>query len=200
VLTGVLVLAIQGEGSLKVLQGLGVLDKDGKKFEFTIVTNQGNNQRKKAGEIIQRRLKEVGISVKLRVLEWASFIKEFINKRNFDATILGWSISPDPDQYDIWHSSKTKEAEFNFISYKNEEVDRLLEEGRRNFDREIRKKAYFRLQEILAEDQPYCFLYVAEALPVVNARVKGIEAYPTGIGYNWPVKWWIPEPLQKYRF
>lgn len=186
------------EAGWKDTDGDGILDKNGKKFEFTIVTNQGNNQRKKAGEIIQRRLQDVGISVKLRVLEWASFIKEFINKREFDATILGWALSPEPDQYDIWHSSKTGESEFNFVTFKNDEVDALLEKGRRTFDIEERKKAYFRIQEILADEQPYTFLYVGEALPVVNARVHGIESYPTGIGYMWPNKWWVPAALQKY--
>ena len=186
------------EAGWKDTDGDGILDKDGKKFEFTIVTNQGNNQRKKAAEIIQRRLKDVGVSVKIRILEWASFIKEFINKREFDATILGWALSPEPDQYDIWHSSKTGEAEFNFVTYKNDEVDALLEKGRRTFDIEERKKAYFRIQEILADEQPYTFLYVGKALPVVNARVHGIESYPTGIGYKWPNKWWVPKSLQKY--
>ncbi len=180
----------------------GVLTKGGKKFEFEIITNQGNDQRKKTAEIIQNRLKDVGISVRLRVVEWASFIKEFINKREFDATILGWTLSPDPDIYDVWHSSKTKEAEFNFVSYKNEEVDRLLEEGRRSFDKSVRKRKYDRIQEILAEEQPYCFLYAPDALPVVSARIRGIELYEatSGIGYNWPVKWWVPQPLQKYKF
>lgn len=181
--------------------GDGILDKNGKKFEFTIITNQGNDKRKKACEIIQKRLKNAGISVKIRVVEWASFIKEFINKREFDATILGWTLGPDPDIYDIWHSSKTGEAEFNFISYKNDEVDLLLEAGRRTFDMEERKKAYYRVQEILAEEQPYCFLYVAEALPVVNARVHGIKlSQAAGIGYSWPIKWWVPKHLQKYKF
>ncbi len=190
------------EAGWKDTNGDGILDKDGKKFEFEIITNQGNDQRKKSAEIIQRKLKDVGISVKIRVLEWASFIKEFINKRNFDATILGWTISPDPDIYDVWHSSKTKESEFNFITYKNAEVDDLLETGRRSFDKETRKKAYYRIQEILAEEQPYCFLYAPSALPVVNIRVKGIEVYEatSGIGYNWPMKWWVPEGIQKYKF
>ncbi|MDH5542697.1 MAG: peptide-binding protein [Nitrospinota bacterium] len=191
--------SILAEAGWKDTDGDGILDKDGKKFEFTIVTNQGNDQRKKTAEIIQRRLKEVGIAVNIRIIEWASFIKEFINKREFDATILGWSLSPDPDNYDIWHSSKTKEAEFNFISYKNDEVDALLEKGRRSFDQEERKKAYYRIQEILAEEQPYCFLFNSESLPVVSARVKGITAYPTGIGYRWPNLWWIPKSLQRYQ-
>ncbi|MBI5178141.1 MAG: peptide-binding protein [Nitrospinae bacterium] len=190
------------EAGWKDTNGDGVLDKGGKKFEFEIITNLGNDTRKKTAEIIQGKLKNVGISVKIRVLEWASFLKEFINKRNFDATILGWTVSPDPDIYDIWHSSKTKESEFNFITYKNAEVDRLLETGRRSFDKTVRKKAYDRIQEILAEEQPYCFLFSPYALPAVSARVHGVELNEatTGIGYNWPMKWWVPATLQKYKF
>jgi len=175
----------------------GLLYKNGKKFEFTIVTNQGNAQRKKTAEIIQRRLKAIGMSVKIRVIEWASFIKEFINKREFDATILGWSLSPEPDPYSIWHSSQTGEHQFNFVDFKNKEVDELLEKGRRTFDIEERKKAYYKIQEILAEEQPYTFLYNAEALPVVSKKVMGIKKYETGIGYNWSTTWWIPTAMQR---
>ncbi len=178
----------------------GILMKDGKRFEFEIITNQGNDKRKKAAEIIQQRLKTVGIGVKFRVIEWSSFLKEFINKRNFDACLLGWTTGPEPDQYEIWHSSKTKEQELNFISFKNEEVDDLLEKGRRTFDQGERKKIYDRFQDILAEEQPYLFLYYEEALPAVSARIRGIELYEStmGIGYEWPVKWYVPKLLQKY--
>ncbi len=177
--------------------GDGVLDKDGKPFAFTIVTNQGNDLRVKSGEIIQRRFKDVGIDVKLRVIEWATFLKEFINPGNFDATILGWSSGPEPDQYNIWHSSKTGPRQLNFIGYKNPEVDELLEKGRRTFDQQERKRYYDRFQEILAEDQPYTFLYVTEALPVVASRFHGIEPAAAGITHNFR-DWYVPKELQKY--
>ncbi len=103
----------------------GWLDKDGSVFEFTIITNQGNEERLKVAQIIQKRLKDVGIRVRINVLEWSVFLAEFIDKKNFDVVLLAWSLGRDPDNFDIWHSSKTKEGEFNFISYKNEEVDKL---------------------------------------------------------------------------
>jgi len=177
--------------------GDGILEKDGEDFEFTVITNQGNNQRAKTAEIIQRRLAEVGITMKIRVLEWATFINEYIDKKEFEATILGWSLSQDPDLFDLWHSSKTNFKELNFISYKNKEVDRLIMEGRHTFDLEKRKKAYFRIQEILAEDQPYTFLYVPYALPVIHKRFRGINPAPAGISYNF-TKWYVPKPEQKY--
>ena len=176
----------------------GILHKDGKPFEFTILTNQGNDLRVRTGEIIQRRLAEVGLRVKLRTVEWAAFIKEFIDKGRFEAVLLGWTVGQDPDIYDIWHSSKTKPGELNFIHYNNPEVDRLLEEGRHTFDREKRKQAYFRFQEIIAEDQPYTFLYVPDALPAISKRFRGIKPAPAGIDYNFPT-WYVPKGEQKYK-
>ena len=124
----------------KDTDGDGLLDKDGRPFEFTILTNMGNSLRMKTATIIQWRLEMIGIRVKIRALEWSTLINEFIDKRRFEAVVLGWSIGLDPDQYDIWHSSKTKEKEFNFGSYNNPEVDELLENGRRTFDINERKK------------------------------------------------------------
>ena len=175
--------------------GDGVLDKDGRPFEFAILTNQGNSYRANTGVIIQQRLSQIGVRVKLRTVEWAAFIKEFIDKGRFEAVLLGWSTTPDPDQFDIWHSSKAKPGQLNFVSYKNPEVDRLLTEQRRTFDREKRRALIFKLQEILAEDQPYTFLYVADALPILAARIKGIVPAPAGISYNFN-DWWVPKALQ----
>ncbi len=176
----------------------GILDKAGKPFEFTIITNQGNDVRRKVCEIIQAQLKQVGIKVEIRIYEWATFINEFVNKKKFEALVLGWGLSRDPDAYDIWHSSKTKEGELNFVTYKNKEVDEMLEKGRTTFDQEERKKYYYKFQEILAEEVPYVFLYVAEALPVISSRFQEIEPAPSGITHNF-IKWYVPKELQVYK-
>lgn len=175
----------------------GILVRDGRPFRFTIMTNQGNEQRLKAAQIIQQRLKAVGIDVRIRVIEWASFISNFIDKRNFEAVLLGWSLGQDPDIYDVWHSSKTGPKELNFIGYRNKEVDRLIEEGRGTFDQEERKRRYRRIQQILAEEQPYTFLYVPDALPAVSARFRGIDPGPIGLMHNF-IRWYVPKAEQVY--
>jgi peptide/nickel transport system substrate-binding protein len=177
--------------------GDGVIDRNGTPFEFTILTNIGNTQRAKCAEIIQYRLNQIGISVKIRIIEWASFINQFINQRRFEAVILGWTIPQDPDLYDIWYSGKTKPEELNFVSFRNAEVDTLLEKARHTFDLDERKKCYYRIQEILAEEQPYTFLFVPDALPVISSRFFGIEPAPIGIDYNF-IKWYVPKQQQKY--
>ncbi|MDD5166237.1 MAG: peptide-binding protein [Candidatus Omnitrophica bacterium] len=178
--------------------GDGWLDKNGEPFEFTIITNQGNEERIKVAQIIQRRLKDIGIRVKIKIIEWSVFLTEFIEKKKFEAVLLGWSLSRDPDNYDIWHSSKTKEGEFNFIGYKNEEVDRLLVEARRTFDQEKRKAYYQAIQRILYTEQPYMFLYVPDSLFILHSRFQGVKPAPIGIGYNF-IDWWVPKSQQKYK-
>jgi peptide/nickel transport system substrate-binding protein len=180
----------------KNAEGL-LVNAQGQPFTFELMTNQGNDERKKLAEIVQASLKELGIHVDIRVIEWASFLKEYIKKRRFEAIILGWGIGLDPDQYEIWHSSKTGPDELNHISYANPEVDALLAEGRRSCVQEDRKKYYARLQEILAEDQPIVFLYFRDALPVVSSRVRGIVPGPNGIRYNFN-EWYVPKHLQRY--
>ena len=175
----------------------GILEKDGKPFSFTIRTNQGNAVRQQTAEIIQRRLRAVGIDAKIHIVEWAAFINTFIRKKDFEAIILGWGLGLDPDQYEIWHSSQTGPEELNHISYKNPKVDELLEAGRRTFNQEKRTAIYGEMQEVLAEDQPVIFLYVPDALPVVSARVRGIEPAPAGIMYNF-IQWYVPSALQRY--
>lgn len=169
----------------------GILRKNGIRFSFTVLTNQGNNVRLKTAQIIKENLKAVGIDMNIKVLEWQALLHEFIDKKRFEAIILGWALSRDPDLYDIWHSSKSREGEFNFISYKNEEVDRLLIEGRQTFDMQKRKKIYHRIHEILADEQPYTFLFVPDALPVLHGRFKGIEKAPLGIWYDF-IHWYVP--------
>ncbi len=172
--------------------------KDGRPFAFEIITNQGNAQRIRTGEIIQRRLAEIGIEASVRPIEWAAFIKDFVNTGRYEAMILGWSLTQDPDQWSIWHSSQAEPGKLNHAYYKNPEVDRLLDAGRSTFDRETRREIYFRLQEIMAEDQPYVFLYVPESLFTIHKRVKGIVPTENGLSYKSDIRWYVPRPYQKW--
>lgn len=174
--------------------GDGWLDKGGERFEFALLTNQGNKNRENSAVIIQHRLAQIGVKVTPRTIEWAAFINDFINKGRFEAVLLAWTMTPDPDLYDVWHSDQI--GKLNFTFYKNAELDKLLEQGRQTFDRAKRKQLYDRAQEILAEDQPYTFLYVPDALPVVQSRFHGIEPAPAGISYNF-IRWWVPKNLQR---
>ncbi len=140
----------------------GVLQKDGKRFAFTLITNQGNEIRKDIATLVQADLRKIGIAVDVQIYEWAVFISQYINKHDFDACVLGWSLGYDYDQYQIWHSSQTDPEELNHVGYKNSRVDELLEEIRTEYDRDKIKAFAAELQQTIYHDQPYLFLHVPQ--------------------------------------
>lgn len=190
-------LALLKEEGWEDHDGDGILDKDGKPFRFTILSNQGNKLRAMAAEVIQQHLKKIGVSTEIRILEWSTFLHNYVDKKNFDAVILAWSLARDPDNYPMWHSSQTKEGQYNFISYSNPEVDQLIEQGRREFDKTKRQAIYRKIHALIADDQPYIFLYVPDALPVIHKRFRGVEPAPIGLGWNF-IHWYAPKEEQKY--
>ena len=189
--------ALLAEAGWTTRNAAGVLVKDGQPFTFELLTNQGNDERKKIAEIIQASLRELGVSVEIRVLEWAALLKEHIKKRQFDAIVLGWGTGADPDQFVVWHSSQSGPDDLNHISYANPEVDALLEAGRSSCVQADRARFYHRLHEVLAEDQPLVFLYWRDALPAVSSRLFGINPGPAGIKWNLDT-WFVPKHLQRY--
>jgi peptide/nickel transport system substrate-binding protein len=190
--------ALLAEAGWKDRDGDGIVEgPDGKPFAFTILTNQGNDERKKVAEIIQQRLKEIGVKADIQVIEWAAFIKEYVKPRRFEVVILGLGSGVDPDQYVVWHSSQTGPDQMNRTGYANPEVDRLLERGRASCLPAERVKYYRRIQEILAEDLPMVFLYSKDDLPAVSSRFHGLKAGPAGIVYNL-YEWYVPQKLQRY--
>ncbi len=182
----------------------GVLDKGGQPFRFKLITNSGNDVRRDVGVLVQRQLRELGVDVTFETYEWSVFLKNFINSKHFDACILGWALSPDPDDYQIWHSSQIEKG-FNFVSYRNPEADRLWEEGRRQYGVEKRKKIYWRLHEVMAEDQPYTFLFSPLSVSALQKKFVLVEEGPEGRKAYRPIKmekagllydlikWYVPE-------
>ncbi len=185
------------EAGFKDTNNDGILEKDGKDFIFTILTNQGNEQRILTATVIQSQLKAIGIQVEIRTVEWAAFIKEFIDKGRFDAVILAWTMGNDPDIFEVWHSSKAISGGLNFTRFIHPKVDALLEGARSTPSMQKRTKLYHELQELFAQEQPYAFLFVPYSLPIVQKRFQGIEPALAGIMYNFE-KWWVPKNLQRF--
>ncbi|MBE9592516.1 MAG: peptide ABC transporter substrate-binding protein, partial [Proteobacteria bacterium] len=198
------------KGALKLLEEVGWkrnkegwLEKDGKRFQFTLITNSGNDLRKAILTIAQDGWKQIGIDVRTDLLEWAVFIQERVDKADFDALILGWSMGIEPDLYQIWHSSQANRYQLNFVSFKNKEADDLIIKIRQEYNHNKQVEYCHRLHEIIATEQPYTFLYVSKWTAVLDKRIvikeidtKGNTIYkkitPTKTGsYTFHFNKWI---------
>ena len=167
----------------------GILQKDGKRFSFTLISNNGNEIRRDIATLVQDDLKSIGIEVKIELYEWAVFLKNFVNKGEFDAVVLGWSLGLDFDQYQIWHSSQNNPEQLNVVSYNNPRVDRLLQDVRQEYNRETIIKMAGEMQSTIYQDQPYLFLYVPESTSVMwNDSYRIRRPGPNGTWIDTPVE------------
>lgn len=167
----------------KLLDEAGYPDPDGEGPEnrFSLIYKTSENQlRKRIGEALQHQLKEIGIQVTMRSYEWGTFFSD-ITKGNFQMYTLEWVGITEPDIfYYIFHSSNIPPKGANRGHYRNPELDKLVEEGRKILDLEKRKTIYSQVQKILAEDVPYVFLWHGTHVVVARDRVQGFVIYPAG--------------------
>jgi ABC-type transport system substrate-binding protein len=109
--------------------------------------------------------------VRTDLLEWSVFIQERVNKFDFDALILGWSMGIEPDLYQIWHSSQSHPHQLNFVGFKDPEADDLIVRIRQEYDHKTQVGLCHRLHQIIAREQPYTFLYVGKWTAVLDKRI-----------------------------
>jgi ABC-type transport system substrate-binding protein len=158
----------------------GWLEKDGRKLQFTLITNSGNDIRKAILAIAQDAWKQIGVDVRTDLIEWSVFIQERVNKLDFDALVLGWSMGIDPDLYQIWHSSQIGPHQLNFVGFKNNAADDLIVKIRQEYNHDQQAKYCHRLHEIIAQEQPYTFLYVGKWTAILDKRIVIKDVDETG--------------------
>ena len=171
----------------------GIRDKNGQKFQFELSFASGVQEYERLGTVYQEELKRAGINVVLGPLEWATF-QERVQDRSFDACMLAWLSDVGHDSYQIFHSSQSEKGS-NYPGLESDEIDRLLEEARLEFDDQKRAEIYHRYHEVIHDEQPYIFLYMRPGLIAVDKRFHGINNKKGGMT---PLDWWVPKEDQKY--
>lgn len=161
-------------------------------FSFEIATSNASSIRPYAAQILQHQLAQVGVEVKLRVMEWQAFLNTVVFPREFDTVLLGWSLSLSPDPYLLWHSDSDKPGAFNFIGYHNKRVDDLIETMQGTIEREELAKIQQQIFADVVADNPYLFLFIPNSIQVVDKKIKNIEPTLNGIWHNY-IEWEIEE-------
>ncbi|MEA3513360.1 MAG: peptide-binding protein [Campylobacterota bacterium] len=168
--------------AIQILKSLGYT-KDNP-LTFTVITSAGSSTSTNIAQIIQHQLKQVDVKMKIRVMEWQAFLNTVVHPRNFEAVIMGWGLSLTPDARSIWHSSSDKKGGFNFIGYKNKEVDRLIEEAEVTIDKKEFSKIYQKIYRYISEDVPYLFLFVPNSITAISNNIKNVSPSFIGVMHN----------------
>jgi peptide/nickel transport system substrate-binding protein len=175
--------------------GDGVLDKNGKKFALEMLIIPGSAATTQFAQTVQAETKKIGVQIEIRAVDGAATMQQ-VRAGNFDAVYLSWELDADPDPHSLFHSSQFPPRGQNFVFYSNPEADRLIDDARRELDPSKRKDLYWRLHQLLADDQPYTWTVQVSMKWGINKRLHGVAASP-GYGlflwYPGEFNWWIPK-------
>ncbi|MBA2563952.1 MAG: hypothetical protein H0V09_00840 [Gemmatimonadetes bacterium] len=181
--------ALLAEQGWKDSDGDGVLDQGGRRFEFELMTNEGNDLREDMLVMIKSDLAKVGVAVKPVLREWTVMLEEF-QRKDYEAFVAGWVPDFVYDPRDLFHSEAIA-GKYNFVSFANARADSLIDLGLATVRREDAKPVWADFQRILAEEQPYTWLYLGRERVGLSRRVKG-EMKLDARGHLVHVRdWWL---------
>jgi peptide/nickel transport system substrate-binding protein len=150
------------KGSFKWNTEGNLVDANGKKVEFTILTNAENAARQTTGVIIQDDLKKIGIKVNLKPIDFNTLIGRS-DSGDWEAIILGFTggfFEPN-EGANVWRLDGRLHM-FDNKPHKPRdwevEIDRIFNDATRVIDFKSRKKLYDRFQEIAYEKLPFIYL------------------------------------------
>jgi peptide/nickel transport system substrate-binding protein len=153
----------------------GILDNKSREFEFTIAIAAGSQLKADLALVIQEQLKKAGIKVSIETIENAA-LHEKLNKKEFDVYIGAWSVAMNVDLTPVFHSTSTNL--YNYVSYNNPEVDKLIDQARREFDQAKAAEYWKQVQQLIYDDQPYTFLFWMDRIVAVNSKFKDVKPMP----------------------
>jgi peptide/nickel transport system substrate-binding protein len=168
----------------------GVRAKEGKRLSFEIANIAGEQERVQVLSFIQQQWKQIGVDARIKSVDVGQMWGRMLPQRQFEAAYSYSGRLPDPDMSTHYLSPELKPTT-NFPGYANAEVDKLLLAANATVERDKRKAAYQRVQQIVAADAVHIFLYWLNGTTVLNKRVQGYKPAP---GYTefWNAdEWWI---------
>ncbi|HEY3062190.1 MAG TPA: peptide-binding protein [Chloroflexota bacterium] len=162
----------------------GIRAKGGQPLKYTIWTNSGAKVREAVVTIAQQQFKDVGVDMEIQLQDFASMINR-INKLEFDMFVSGFVFGADPDNYDLWHSSRkpdpaTGKEGFNRSGFSTPELDALIEKARTvpGCAQAARKDLYTQIQDKVSEGAGWNFLFQERSIVASNKKVAGIDPSP----------------------
>ena len=167
-------------------------DGDGNAVEFSLITNAGSGTRSQIGSLLQQDLKKIGIRLNFVPIEFQSLIERIMQSQQYEACLLGFTnVEIDPNgQMDLWTSSGAHHA-WNPAEPKpatpwEAEIDRLMKLQATAGTPKERKRAFDRVQQIVAEQAPIIYLIHPNVLLAVSGRVRNAapSALPPHLFWN----------------
>ncbi len=168
------------EAGWKDIDGDGILEKGSEKFSVTLYTYPQRPGLQPMAEAIQAMLKQIGIKVNVRVMDYSA-IKKHMTDRDMKLSAYALAMVPDPDFY--LRRTYYSKGNYNTWGYTNPKMDALLGEGLKTLDKDKRQGIYDKVQEMALDDVPLIHVAYYKVAVVMRDYVKGFVFNPVAHDY-----------------
>ena len=145
-------------------------------FSLTITAPSNYVIHVNTAQVIAEQLKAVGIDAKINLVEWATWLSEVYQGRNFEATVVGFDASflTARALLERWLSDNSK----NMINFNDPEYDRVLKEAFAATNEEEQTALYKQAEKMLSDDAANVYLMDPNDLTVISKKLDGYIFYP----------------------
>jgi peptide/nickel transport system substrate-binding protein len=163
------------------MNGSQLEDASGHAVRFSILTNAGNAARLKMATLIQQDLAALGMQVTVVTLDFPALIERLMHTQDYEACLLGLAnVDPDPNaMMNLWLSSSPNHqwnpAEKTPATPWEAEIDRLMNQQAQSSSQAERKRDMDRVQQIVADQQPFIYLVYPNVLYAASPRIEGLQ-------------------------
>ncbi|MEX2502008.1 MAG: ABC transporter substrate-binding protein [Trueperaceae bacterium] len=170
--------------------------KDGEALSLRLFVPTGNQVRERTAPLIQANLRQIGIPVEIRTMDFATLVTFLLPSDNdgnpravaaedFDLFLLGYGIERDPNEYlSYLIPSDMPPGGYNFIGVDDAEVEALMREGRVTLDQGARAEIYREVGRAMREMLAWIPLYQAQDLYGVSEDLLGFGPDVRGVNVN----------------
>ena len=176
-----------------------LLDADGNRVRFTLITNAGNKIREALGSQVKQDLSKIGIQVDFNPIAFGVLVDKLSNTLEWESYLLGLTGGVEPnDGANVWspegglHSFNQKpekgqpQIEGRKVYPWEEEIGNLYIQGARELDEGKRKEIYAKTQQITQDNLPVIYLINSLATSAVRDRIQGVKYTALG-GALWNI-------------
>ncbi|MGB6521225.1 MAG: ABC transporter substrate-binding protein, partial [Candidatus Cybelea sp.] len=167
----------------------GIMQKNGERLSLVLVTNNSNVTRRREALLIQGFLNSIGIDVSIKsypgdVLFAPAGMGGILQQGKYDMSLAGWYAGIDPDDSSQFMCRNFPPGGYNYSRYCSPQMEALQHIALTHYDRPTRRAAYFRIQELLARDNPELFDYYYKQMEPISVDFKGFDPNPVVESWN----------------
>ena len=176
----------------------GFMQKDGKRLAFSLKVpiEKESEAVKRVVLAFKNYLKNIGADINVEFKEWQSWKEDVFFEHDFDIIFAIWVFDDSADISSLFHSGEIGAWKNNFGGYSNPEVDGLINESKLTLDHEKRRTINRRLHVILAEENPYTFLWTLTNYAAYHKKVRRVAIHPYKF-FSYADDWFMEEKDQK---